>query len=78
MIAAIVIFIASSLLLLILLMAVLYHYKHGRQTKQEPTYEHTFPPQLPPRRLTTSENPAYGKIIINKHAASGLNPDQLP
>ena len=62
MIGTVVIFITTSMFLLILLMTVLYHYKHGRKIQEEPTYEDTFPPQLPPRPLTTSDNPAYGNL----------------
>ena len=70
MAATIVILFASSVFLFILLVAVLYHKNRTQGRHDEQTYEYSFPqttpPALPSPRITTTDNPAYEKIIVTK------------
>ncbi len=66
--AGIIIFFGISILLFIVMPAVIY-WKHWKKTVSEQDHiydcvEPSVPPQLPPPRLTTHDNPAYEKFEL--------------
>ena len=78
-IIGIVFFIVIPVLLFIVLPAVIY-WKHCKKTQEEHIYDYiesSIPPQLPPPRLTTRDNPAYEKVILSDCVAysSRLDPE---
>ena len=57
-------FIVIPVLLFVVLPAVVF-WKRCKKRQIEHTYDYAIPPQLPPPRLTTHDNPAYEKVILN-------------
>ena len=61
-----------SVFLFVVLLIIVYR-KHWKKTitrPEEPDHIYDYidvsvPPQLPPPRLTTQENPAYEKVVLN-------------
>ena len=53
-------------IIILLIIAIAYwQYKKTVIRQEEHIYDYISPPQLPPPRLTTHDNPAYERVVLN-------------